>query len=573
MCRRRRALSPIPIRSPNGRRRSTRRGRCCARPPLRRARPARCAHGADDRQLRFVHLQPGAVPGRARPGSAGSPQRRYHRGAGRGAVAARDRYLAGTEPARAGWHLARADLAPCGTRAAARRLPRTPGDRPGLRRQGGARTPGDARQGVARAARRPRRVPRSAVRFPGDPLPLARRRARLAARMSCHHRRIRGRRDHGAAPSQPARPGPAIPSRGPPDRARPQDAAEFHRGSKVMKQITIAEAIQRTVEHREVFHDEMLHVMRQIMRGELSPAQIAGFVVGLRVKKETIGEIAAAAQVMRELATPVEVANDRHLVDTCGTGGDAAHTFNVSTCAAFVAAAAGAKVAKHMGRSVSSSSGSAEALEALGAQINLSPAETGQARDKIGIGFMFAPAHHAAMKYAAPVRKDLGVRTIFNILGPLTNPAGAKNQVMGVFHADLVGIEVRVLHRLGSEHVMTVHGLDGLDEISVSGETLVGELVNGEINEYRLHPSQVGLELYDRRAIEVHTVEESKEMIVAVLGNQPGPARSIAALNAGAAIYVAGVAKTFKAGVEQALRAIENGEARRRLDQYMAFTK
>src|SRR3954447_26799197 len=339
-----------------------------------------------------------------------------------------------------------------------------------------------------------------------------------------------------------------------------------------MKQITIAEAIQRTVEHREVFHDEMLHIMRQIMRGELSPAQIAGFIMGLRVKKETIGEIAAAAQVMRELATPVEVADDRHLVDTCGTGGDSAHTFNVSTCAAFIAAAAGARVAKHIGRSVSSTSGSAEVLEALGANISLSPPQTGEAIAKLGLGFMFAPAYHAAMKHAAPVRKDLGVRTIFNILGPLTNPAGAKNQVMGVFHPDLVGIQVRVLQRLGSQHVMVVYGLDGLDEISISGETLVGELVNGEINEYRLHPSHFGLELYDRRAIEVHTVEESKEMILAVLGNQPGPARSIAALNAGAAIYVAGVAKTLKGGVEQALRAIESGEARRRLDQFVAFT-
>src|SRR3954465_14664028 len=340
-----------------------------------------------------------------------------------------------------------------------------------------------------------------------------------------------------------------------------------------MKQITIAEAIQRTVEHREVFHDEMLHVMRQIMRGELTPAQIPGFVVGLRVKKETIGEIAAAAQVMRELATPVEGANDRHLVDTCGTGGDAAHTFNVSTCAAFVAAAAGAKVAKHMGRSVSSSSGSAEVLEALGARISLSPAETGQALEKIGLGFMFAPAHHAAMKHAAPVRKDLGVRTLFNILGPLTNPAGAKNQVMGVFHPDLVGIQVRVLQRLGSQHVMVVYGLDGLDEISISGETLVGELVEGAISEYRLHPSEFGMELYDRRAIEVHTVEDSKEMIIAVLGNQPGPARSIAALNAGAAIYVAGVAKTYKAGIERALHAIESGDARRKLDDFVSFTK
>jgi anthranilate phosphoribosyltransferase len=340
-----------------------------------------------------------------------------------------------------------------------------------------------------------------------------------------------------------------------------------------MKQITIAEAIQRTVEHREVFHDEMLHVMRQIMRGELSPAQIAGFIIGLRVKKETIGEIAAAAQVMRELATPVEVADDRHLVDTCGTGGDAAHTFNVSTCAAFVAAAAGAKVAKHMGRSVSSSSGSAEVLEALGAQINLSPAETGQALQKIGIGFMFAPAHHAAMKYAAPVRKELGVRTIFNILGPLTNPAGAKNQVLGVFHPDLVGIQVRVLQRLGSRHVMVVYGIDGLDEISISGETMVGELVKGEVNEYNIHPSQFGLELYDRRAIQVNTVEESKAMIEAVLDNQPGPAHNIVAMNAGAAIYVAGLANSLKAGSERASQAIKSGAAKHKLEDFIAFTK
>jgi anthranilate phosphoribosyltransferase len=340
-----------------------------------------------------------------------------------------------------------------------------------------------------------------------------------------------------------------------------------------MKQITIAEAIQRTVEHREVFHDEMLHIMRQIMRGELTPAQIAGFIMGLRVKKETIGEIAAAAQVMRELATPVEVKDDRHLVDTCGTGGDAAHTFNISTCAAFVAAAAGAKVAKHMGRSVSSSSGSAEVLEALGANIALTPADTAQAIDKLGLGFMFAPAHHAAMKHAAPVRKELGVRTIFNILGPLTNPAGARQQVMGVFHSDLVGIEVRVLQRLGSKHVMVVYGLDGLDEISISGPTLVGELVNGEINEYQFHPSEVGMELYDRRAIEVHSVDESKAMVLAVLENQPGPAHSIVALNAGAAIYVSGVAKTFKAGVERAREAIQSGAAKKKLEEFVAFTQ
>ncbi|HYD58631.1 MAG TPA: anthranilate phosphoribosyltransferase [Burkholderiales bacterium] len=340
-----------------------------------------------------------------------------------------------------------------------------------------------------------------------------------------------------------------------------------------MKPITIAEAIQRTVEHREVFHDEMLHIMRQIMRGELTPAQIAGFITGLRVKKETIGEIAAAAQVMRELATHVEVKDDKHLVDTCGTGGDSAHTFNISTCAAFIAAAAGARVAKHMGRSVSSSSGSAEVLESLGANINLSPLQTGQCIERIGLGFMFAPAHHQAMKFAAPVRKELGVRTIFNILGPLTNPAGARNQVMGVFHTDLVGIQVRVLQRLGSRHVMVVHGLDGLDEISISGETLVGELVNGAVEEYRIHPSDFGLELYDRRGIEVHGPEESRDMILGVLANQPGPARSIAALNAGAAIYVSGLAGSLKGGIERALQAVESGEAKRKLDGFVAFTQ
>jgi anthranilate phosphoribosyltransferase len=340
-----------------------------------------------------------------------------------------------------------------------------------------------------------------------------------------------------------------------------------------MKQITVAEAIQRTVEHREVFHDEMLHIMRQIMRGELTPAQIAGFIMGLRVKKETIGEIAAAAQVMRELATPVEVADDRNLVDTCGTGGDGAHTFNISTCAAFIAAAAGARVAKHMGRSVSSSSGSAEVLEALGARITLTPQQTGQCIDRLGLGFMFAPAHHSAMKHAAPVRKELGVRTLFNILGPLTNPAGAKNQVMGVFHSDLVGIQVRVLQRLGSKHVMVVHGLDGLDEISISGETLVGELKNGQVDEHRLHPSQFGMEVYDRRAIEVQGADESRDMILAVLANRPGPARSIAVLNAGAAIYVCGLAGTLKAGIDRALSVVESGDAKRKLDEFVAFTQ
>jgi anthranilate phosphoribosyltransferase len=337
--------------------------------------------------------------------------------------------------------------------------------------------------------------------------------------------------------------------------------------------IGIAEAIQRTVEHREVFHDEMLHIMRQIMRGELSSAQIAGFIVGLRVKKETVGEIAAAAQVMREFATMVPLKDHKHVVDVVGTGGDGAHTFNISTAATFVAAAAGAKVAKHGNRSVSSRSGSADVLEALGAKLDLPPDRIARAVETIGVGFMFAPSHHPAMKHAAPVRKELGVRTLFNILGPLTNPAGAQNQLMGVFHPDLVGIQVRVLQRLGAKHVMVVHGADGLDEISISGDTQVGELVNGEVREYRLHPSKLGLEAYDRRAIQVNSVDESKQMILAVLENQPGPALNIVLLNAGAALYVAGVAKNIEDGLERAREAISKGDARRKLDEFIAFTR
>jgi len=337
--------------------------------------------------------------------------------------------------------------------------------------------------------------------------------------------------------------------------------------------IGIAEAIQRTVEHREIFHDEMLHVMRQIMRGELTPAQIAGFIIGLRVKKETVGEIAAAAQVMREFATPVPLKDHHLVVDVVGTGGDGAHTFNISTAATFVAAAAGARVAKHGNRSVSSRSGSADVLEALGAKLELAPQQIAHCVETVGVGFMFAPSHHPAMKHAAVVRKELGVRTIFNILGPLTNPAGAQNQLMGVFHTDLVGIQTRVLQRLGARHVMVVYGRDGLDEISISGETLVGELVNGEIREYELHPSQFGLEVYDRRAIQVNSVDESKQMILAVLENQPGPALNIVVLNAGAALYVAGVAKSMADGIEHARKAIAKGEARQKLDDFVAFTQ
>ena len=337
--------------------------------------------------------------------------------------------------------------------------------------------------------------------------------------------------------------------------------------------IGIAEALQRTVEHREIFHDEMLHVMRQIMRGELTQAQIAGFIVGLRVKKETVGEIAAAAQVMREFATMVPLKDHTHVVDVVGTGGDGAHTFNISTAATFVAAAAGAKVAKHGNRSVSSRSGSADVLEALGATLELTPEQIAQCIETVGVGFMFAPSHHPAMKHAAPVRKELGVRTIFNLLGPLTNPAGAQSQLMGVFHPDLVGIPSRVLQRLGAKHVMVVYGRDGLDEISISGETLVAELFKGEVREYELHPSQFGLEVYDRRAIQVASVDESKQMVLAVLENQPGPALNIVLLNAGAALYVAGVANSIEAGIDRARKALASGAARQKLDDFLAFTR
>ncbi len=337
--------------------------------------------------------------------------------------------------------------------------------------------------------------------------------------------------------------------------------------------MTPQDALVRIIEHREIFHDEMLALMRQIMSGEMSPTLIAAIIIGLRVKKESIGEIAAAAQVMREFSTKVDVGDESHLLDTCGTGGDSAHTFNISTAAAFVAAAAGAKVAKHGGRSVSSTSGSADVLEALGANLNLTPEQVAQSIRQTGLGFMFAPSHHAAMKHAAPVRRELGVRTLFNILGPLTNPAGAKNQVMGVFHPDLVGIQARVLERLGSRHVMVVHGMEGLDEISVSGDTLVGELRNGEVREYLIHPRQFGLPLSDLKEIQVGDGAESRDMLLSVLANKAGPARDIVALNAGAAIYTAGLADSHPAGVNKAFEVIASGAARSRLDQFVSFTQ
>ncbi len=329
--------------------------------------------------------------------------------------------------------------------------------------------------------------------------------------------------------------------------------------------ITPQEALQRTIEHREIFHDEMLHLMRQIMSGEMSPVMMAALITGLRVKKETIGEITAAAQVMREFSTKVEVADTSHLVDIVGTGGDGAHTFNISTCAMFVAAAAGAKVSKHGGRSVSSKSGSADVLEALGLNINLSPAAIAQCIAEQGVGFMFAPNHHPAMKNVGPVRRELGIKTIFNILGPLTNPASAPNILMGVFHADLVGIQVRALQRLGAEHALVVYGRDGLDEVSLGAATLVGELKNGEITEYEIHPEDFGLTMASNRALKVETADESMAMLRGVLDNQAGPAKDIVALNAGVALYAANVAPTMADGLALARAAIETGAAKAKM--------
>ncbi len=337
--------------------------------------------------------------------------------------------------------------------------------------------------------------------------------------------------------------------------------------------ITPQEALLRTIEHREIFHDEMLHVVRLIMNGELSPVMMAALITGLRVKKETIGEITAAAQVMREFSTKVVVADKAHLVDIVGTGGDGSHTFNISTCAMFVAAAAGAKVSKHGGRSVSSKSGSADVMESLGININLSPAAIARCIDEVGVGFMFAPNHHPAMKNVAPVRKELGVKTIFNLLGPLTNPANAPNILMGVFHPDLVGIQVRALQRLGAEHGMVVYGKDGMDEVSLGAATLVGELKNGEITEYEIHPEDFGMVMASNRALRVETPEQSKAMLIGVLDNVAGAAKDIVILNAGAGLYAANVTDTMKAGVEKARAAIESGAAKAKLDQLVSLSQ
>ena len=337
--------------------------------------------------------------------------------------------------------------------------------------------------------------------------------------------------------------------------------------------ITLQEGLQRTIEHREIFHDEMLSLMRQIMSGEASPVMIAALTVGLRVKKETIGEVAAAAQVMREFATKVEVADREGLVDIVGTGGDSAQTFNISTASMFVAAAAGARVAKHGGRSVSSKSGSADVLEALGANIMLKPEQVGACIIQTGIGFMFAPNHHSAMKHAAPVRKELGVRTIFNILGPLINPAGAPNQLLGVFHPDLVGIQVRVLQRLGSKHVLVVYGKDGMDEVSLGAATMVGELKDGEVREYEIHPEDFGLRMVSNRGLKVADAVESKAMLLEALDNIEGTPREIVVLNAGVALYAANVAGSIHDGIDRARAAIASGAAKKKLAQFVAATQ
>ncbi len=337
--------------------------------------------------------------------------------------------------------------------------------------------------------------------------------------------------------------------------------------------ITPQEALQRTIEHREIFHDEMLHLMRMIMRGELSPVLCAAILTGLRVKKETIGEISAAAQVMREFSNKVPVRDKTHLVDIVGTGGDGAHTFTISTCAMFVIAAAGAKVSKHGGRSVSSKSGSADAMDALGVNINLTPAQIADCIAEVGVGFMFAPNHHPAMKNVAPVRKELGVRTLFNILGPLTNPADAPNILMGVFHEDLVGIQVRALQRLGAEHAVVVYGRDGLDEISLGAGTLVGELKDGVVREYEIHPEDFGLRMVGTRAFKVENAQESIAMLRGVLAGDAGPAHDIVCLNAGAALYAANVASSMEDGLRRAREAINSGAALQKLQELVGYSQ
>ncbi len=337
--------------------------------------------------------------------------------------------------------------------------------------------------------------------------------------------------------------------------------------------ITPQAALQRCIEHREIFPDEMESLMRMIMRGEMTPVMSAALVTALRVKKETIGEITAAARVMREFAQRVEVDGGPHFIDIVGTGGDGSHTFNISTASMFVAAAAGARVAKHGNRSVSSSSGSADVLEQLGANIMLQPEQVASCIEETGLGFMFAPSHHPAMKNVGPVRKELGVRTIFNILGPLTNPADAPNILLGVFHPDLVGIHVRALQQLGAKRAMVVWGKDGMDEISLGASTMVGELRDGKVSEYEIHPEDFGLAMQSHRQLVVGNAGESRTMLLDALGGRNDTARDIVILNAGAALYVCGLADDVPAGITLAREAIGSGAASRKLDTFVSFTR
>jgi anthranilate phosphoribosyltransferase len=337
--------------------------------------------------------------------------------------------------------------------------------------------------------------------------------------------------------------------------------------------ISPSEALQCCIEGRELSHDDMTAMMRHIMSGDIPPTVVAAFLVALRTKKETVREIAAAAQVMREFATPVHVSDTRHLVDVVGTGGDGAHTFNISTAAMFVAAAAGAKIAKHGNRSVSSKSGSADVLESLGVNLNVSPERVAESISTLGVGFMFAPNHHPAMKNVVPIRRELGVRTIFNILGPLTNPANAKHILMGVFNAELVGIQTRVLQSLGMTHAMVVFGRDGLDEISLEGPTLIGELKNGVVSEYEIHPRDFGLSTAPTSGFQVANAEESKQIVLRVLSGEAGPASDIVCLNAGATLYVADLAPDIATGIAMAKAAIASGAAHSTLDKFIAATQ
>lgn len=336
--------------------------------------------------------------------------------------------------------------------------------------------------------------------------------------------------------------------------------------------MNIQAAIRAITEGHDLSREAMITVMRGIMTGQATPAQIGGFLIGMRMKGETVDELVAAATVMRELATPVDVSSE-YLVDTCGTGGDGAHTFNISTASAIVAAAAGAKVAKHGNRSVSSRCGSADVLEAAGVNLDLGPDQVARCVRELGVGFLFAPRHHSAMKHAIGPRKELGVRTLFNLLGPLTNPAGAPNQVVGVFSEQWLEPLAQVLQRLGSNHVLVVHADDGLDEISIGAPTQVAELKDGRIDRYRIAPADFGLTAGATDALVVQTAEQSLALIDQVFTGQPGPARDIVVLNAGAAVYAAGLSETLAAGVKRAAEVIDAGLAREKFAALIEFSR